>query len=89
LSRDFLKTLPLPGLFFSVPRRADRRGERNTVFRAGALRPPLRDSQEDRPCWLCPVCAAEQYCRDRGRLWRGRRVCPACFSRLEKEEEET
>jgi len=33
------------------------------------------------------VCASEQYCRDRGRLWRGRRVCPACYSRLEKEEE--
>lgn len=49
-------------------------------------RRPLRDSQEGPPCWLCPLCGAEQYCRDRARLWRGRRICLVCFSRLDKED---
>ncbi len=87
--KSILKTFP-PGSRRAAVPGGERRGGRNTVQQAEGLRPALRDSQGERPRWLCPVCGAEQYCRDRGRLWRGRRVCAACFSRIEeKEEDET
>ena len=52
------------------------------------LRPPLWDQQQEAPLWLCPVCGGEQYAMDKGRLWRGRRVCALCRARLEHEERE-
>ena len=50
--------------------------------------PPLRDSQQVPPAWLCSLCGQEQYQRDRPIPCRGRLICPQCLERLREEEEE-
>jgi len=82
LSRGFSKS------FHCRPAGSGGEERGKTPTRWAIPRRPLRDSQEEPPRWLCPLCGAEQYCLDRGELWRGRRICAVCLSRLEKEKEE-
>ena len=48
--------------------------------------PPFWDPQTRPPVWLCPRCGGEQYCCDRGEIWRGKRLCARCFGYLQAEE---
>lgn len=48
---------------------------------------PLLDRQMEAPVRLCPLCGEEQYQMDQSWPWRGRRICVACLSRLEEEED--
>ena len=41
--------------------------------------PPLRDSQAERPIWICPQCGREQYRFDRVYHGRRGRLCTRCF----------
>ena len=43
------------------------------------LKPPLRDSQEDRPICLCPGCGGEVYAGEDLFEWEGKKVCVDCF----------
>lgn len=61
-------------------------GRRAEYLRSG-LSIPLLDRQLEAPVRLCPLCGAEQYQMDQSWPWHGRRICGACLSRLEEEED--
>ena len=43
------------------------------------LKPPLRDSQEDRPLCRCQKCGGEVYAGETLFEWEGKKVCVDCF----------
>lgn len=49
--------------------------------------PFLRDSQWERPKWLCALCGAEQYGQEQTKEWRGKYVCICCLAGRNEEEE--
>ena len=75
----------LPAAAARVPGRGPGCG--TAYCRARRLRPPLRDSQDDAPVRLCPICGGEQYRWDMAGLRQGRLICAACLARKKEEDE--